>query len=138
VDYANSDLKFHKPLIVAEGFDPGYLLEPELQFGETNFRTFIEQVLRFDASAQLRDLLQSSNQQYDIVYVDWKKGADYLQRNAYLLERVIQWVDSVKAVDNCTEPNVVLGQGMGGVISRWALRDMENRSITHDTRLFIS
>jgi hypothetical protein len=138
VDYANSDLKFHKPLIVAEGFDPGYLLEPELQFGETNFRTFIEQVLRFDASAQLRDLLQSSNQQYDIVYVDWKKGADYLQRNAYLLERVIQWVDSVKAVDNCTEPNVVLGQSMGGVISRWALRDMENRSITHDTRLFIS
>src|SRR5690606_17690790 len=35
--------------------------------------------------------------------------------------------------------NVILGQSMGGVISRWALRDMETRlGQQHNTRMFIS
>lgn len=135
VDYANSDLKLHKPLIVVEGFDPGYLLNPELEFGQTDFNSFLGQL---NGSAQLQNLLQGNNQQYDIIYVDWRRGADYLQRNAYLLERVIRWVNEQKAIDGSIEPNVVLGQSMGGVIARWALRDMENRSLNHQTRLFIS
>src|SRR5690606_13123572 len=36
------------------------------------------------------------------------------------------------------QPNVVLGQSMGGVIARWALRDMEDKGQNHQTRLFIS
>lgn len=36
------------------------------------------------------------------------------------------------------QPNVVLGQSMGGVIARYALKDMENNSINHQTRLYIS
>jgi len=115
VDYAQADLKLHKPLIVVEGFDPGYLLAPENQFGYSSFYTFREQ-LRLSGS-NLDALLRGSTQQYDIIYVDWYKGADYLQRNAYLLERVIRWVNEQKAADGTTEPNVVLGQSMGGVIA---------------------
>jgi hypothetical protein len=136
VDYANSDLKLRKPLIVVEGFDPGYLLTPELEFGQTDFGTFSRQISNSNSS--LIGLLQGSIQQYDIIYVNWKKGADYLQRNGYFLERVMRWVREQKIIDGCTEPNVVLGQSMGGVIGRWALRDMENRSLAHQTRLFIS
>lgn len=135
VDYANADLKLHRPLIVVEGFDPGHLLQPELQFGYSNFRSFIDAVA---GSNSLTNLLQSSNQQYDIIYVDWAKGTDFLQRNALLLERVIRWVNEQKAIDGSIEPNVVLGQSMGGVISRWALRDMENKNLNHQARLFIS
>ncbi|WP_298389998.1 T9SS type A sorting domain-containing protein, partial [Hydrotalea sp.] len=135
VDYANANLRLRRPLIVVEGFDPGYLLAPERQFGFANFATFIEELNR---SNDLRNLLQSTNQQYDIIYVDWFRGTDFLQRNALLLERVIRWVNEQKAIDGSVEPNVVLGQSMGGVISRWALRDMENRGLNHQTRLFIS
>jgi hypothetical protein len=122
-------------LIVVEGFDPGYLLAPERQFGYSNFTTFIGQL---NGSFDLRNLLQGANQQYDIIYVDWRRGADFLQRNGYFLERVIRWVNEQKAIDGSIEPNVVLGQSMGGVIARWALRDMENLSLNHQTRLFVS
>lgn len=136
IDYANADLRLHNPLIVVEGFDPGYLLRPENQFGETSFFTFRDQ-LRLSGS-NLDVLLRGNNQQYDIIYVDWRRGADYLQRNGYFLERVIRWVNEQKAIDGIVAPNVVLGQSMGGVITRWALRDMENRNLNHQTRLFIS
>lgn len=135
VDYANADLRLRRPLIVVEGFDPGHLLAPERQFGFSNFVTFIAQL---NGSNDLRNLLQGNNQQYDIIYVDWFRGTDFLQRNALLLERVIRWVNEQKAIDGSVEPNVVLGQSMGGVISRWALRDMENRGLNHQTRLYIS
>src|SRR5690606_39829752 len=36
------------------------------------------------------------------------------------------------------EENVVIGPSMGGLISRYALRYMEQNSMDHDTRLFIS
>lgn len=94
VDYANDVdpvLNRHRlirPLIVAEGFDPGHLLHPEEQFGESTFGTFSIQV-RDGGSAQLRNLLQDNLQQYDIIYVDWARGTDFLQRNALLLERVV-------------------------------------------------
>ena len=72
----------------------------------------------------------------------YKKGNDYMQRNAYLVEDVIKWVNSVK---QGTQQNVVLGQSMGGVIARYALRDMENQLAStgnqtwnHKTNLYIS
>jgi len=132
IAYLNENKKFKKPLIVVEGFDPGYLIEPEEKFGSTNISTFL---LQLSYSPNLENLLLD---EYDIVYIDWKKGTDYLQRNAYLLEKVIKWVNAKKITDGCTEPNVVLGQSMGGVIARWALRDMEDRSMNHQTRLYIS
>src|SRR5690554_3674026 len=61
-----------------------------------------------------------------------------MQRNAYALQEVIKWVNQQKANNGSTEPNVVLGQSMGGVISRYALVDMEENNLNHDTRLFIS
>ena len=138
VDYANADLRLRRPLIVVEGFDPGHLLASELQFGYSTFNTFTRQLDNPQGFSQLTQLLRGSTQQYDIIYVDWARGTDFLQRNALLLERVIRWVNEQKAIDGSVEPNVVLGQSMGGVISRWALRDMENRGLNHQTRLFIS
>jgi hypothetical protein len=142
VDYANPPdatgrFRLVRPLIVAEGFDPGHLLRPEQESGFTDFSSFLEQI-RGSGSVQLRNLLQSPVQQYDIIYVDWDRGSDFLQRNALLLERVIRWVNDEKLADGSTQQNVVLGQSMGGVISRWALRDMEIRGLNHQTRLFIS
>ena len=84
---------------------------------------------------ELNSLLTNSSRQYDIIYVDWDNGVDFLQKNAFALEAVIAWVNSVKIG---TEKNVVLGQSMGGVVARYALADMEQSSIDHKTRLFVS
>jgi hypothetical protein len=125
-------------LIVAEGFDAGHITKPELKFGSNTIDFFLRSVNgsgSFNLSNVITDIPQ-----YDIIYVDWKNGTDYLQRNGLLLETIIRWVNNNK------EPlpgggfadNVVLGQSMGGVIGRWALRDMEIKGQQHHTRMFVS
>lgn len=133
IDDINSD-GIRKPLIVAEGFDAGIILAPELPRGMNTYFQFKSSIDNSNSS-DLRNLLSNSNRQYDIIYVDWDNGVDFLQNNAFALEAVIAWVNSVKIG---TEKNVVLGQSMGGVVARYALADMEQSSIDHKTRLFVS
>jgi hypothetical protein len=126
-----------KPLIVAEGFDPGIILSPESWNGKNTYSQFINSIYA-SLSNDLNSLLTYPSRQYDIIYVDWDNGVDYLERNAFALEEVIKWVNTQKAAVGSTEKNVVLGQSMGGVIARYALADMEKEGIEHDTRLFVS
>lgn len=132
IDDTNND-GIRKPLIVAEGFDAGIILAPELTNGMNSYYQFRNST--YDGGTELRSLIYNSNKQYDIIYVDWDNGVDFLQKNAFALEAVIAWVNSVKIG---TEKNVVLGQSMGGVIARYSLADMEQSSIDHKTRLFVS
>ena len=132
IDDTNND-GIRKPLIVAEGFDAGIILAPEMANGMNTYSQFKNST--YDGGFELRNLIYNSNKQYDIIYVDWNNGVDFLQKNAFALEAVIACVNSVKIG---TEKNVVLGQSMGGVIARYALADMEQSSLDHKTRLFVS
>jgi hypothetical protein len=134
IAYAGTCNQITKPLIVVEGFDTGFVNGG--QFGDTDIFNFLE-LVRESGSTELQNLITSttSTVDYDIIYVNWDNGTDFLQRNAYVLEDVIKWVNANKVG---TTPNVVLGQSMGGVIARYALRDMENRSEPHNTSLYIS
>lgn len=132
IDDTNND-GIRKPLIVAEGFDAGIILSPESVNGMNTYASFRNTVA--NGGIELRSLIYNNNKQYDIIYVDWDNGVDYLQKNAFALEAVIAWINSVKIG---TEKNVVLGQSMGGVITRYALADMEQSSLDHKTRLFVS
>jgi hypothetical protein len=131
----NSSLQIQKPLIVVEGFDSG-LLGIENEYGEVDLDKFIR-----SSSRQISNLPSQINT-YDIIYINFKNGKDFMQRNAYLVQDIIKWVNSVK---QGSLPNVVLGQSMGGVIARYALRDMENQLAStgnqtwqHKTSLYIS
>ena len=138
-DDADDDCQIRKPLIVAEGFDVGTLLNPENQFGTNNINIFKESI-QLSNNLEIKNLLSVNindytSQEYDIIYVDWENGVDYLQRNALALQEVIEWVNTNKVGG---EQNIILGQSMGGVIARYALTDMENDNNNHDTKLFIS
>ena len=101
IDYANNNGcgTIQKPLIVVEGFDLG-LSGVENSLGEIQYRMFRNSTV---ASINLLDEISS----YDIIYVNWKSGRDYMQRNAYLLEDIIKWVNAQKAAGS-TVQNVVL------------------------------
>ncbi len=132
IDDTNND-GIRRALIVAEGFDAGIILAPESANGMNTYSQFKNST--YYGGTELRSLIYDTNKQYDIIYVDWNNGVDFLQKNAFALEAVIAWVNSVKIG---TEKNVVLGQSMGGVIARYALADMEQSSLDHKTRLFVS
>jgi hypothetical protein len=132
-----ADHRIRRPLIVAEGYDPGHILSPEARFGSNDIEGFLEDI-RLQGPSNLRNIL-IDNPQYDLIYVDWARGTDNLIRNAQLLKEVIRIVNREKvAVNGVRQPNVLLGQSMGGVITRIALRQMELDGEQHDTRLYIS
>jgi hypothetical protein len=117
------------PLIVVEGFDPGYYLTPE---SLTGFTTYGDWISSIPSQTTLYSLLTS---QYDIVWIDFTDGSADIRNNAVVVEDVIRWVNANKTSSN---PNVVLGLSMGGLCARYALKKMENGGETHQVGLFIS
>ena len=110
---------------MAEGFDPGWITSPEEPEGENTFDGFIT-AINNSRSLQLQNLISDNPSQYDLVYVNWRNGTDFLQRNALVLEEVIREVNRLKQpLDGIMQPNVVLGSSMGGVIARMALGRMD-------------
>ncbi|SEC74250.1 PGAP1-like protein [Maribacter dokdonensis] len=133
----SSDNKIRKPLIVVEGLDTG-ILAASGRIGDSDYFTFESEIIN-NAGSELRNLITCNTAiDYDVIYVNWDNGTDYIQRNAYALQEVIKWVNAQKAANGSTTPNVVLGQSMGGIVARYALKDMENRGEQHKTSLYIS
>lgn len=143
ISYRNdNDTVIRKPLIVAEGLDIGHITKPENPEGANTYEEFIERI-RNSESNNLRQLLFNGvTSEYDLIYVNWTNGTDYLQRNAYVLEAVIKWVNDRKQPlpgNTVPEKNVVMGLSMGGVVARMALGDLERYGpYPHDTRLYVS
>lgn len=126
--------KLRKPFIVIEGYDP-----PQLgNYGLLHYDGFQSDlvVLIPNTSNTLRQELENGG--YDLVYIDFANGSDYIEANAYVVEDIINWVNQQKALNGSNEDNVVMGESMGGLIGRYALREMELLNQNHQTRKFIS
>ena len=145
VEYANNDRVLDRPLIVVEGFDAWHILhpnDPERNFSFNDFITGrgpgeILVAINKDRNGQtLNDALDERG--WDLVFVDFKNGTDHIQRNAYLVQNIIEWVNQQKAKTANPQPNVVVGMSMGGLIARYALRTMEIEGVPHHTRLYVS
>jgi hypothetical protein len=135
VETAGTDGKLDKPLIVVEGFDPD---------GSFNYSSLINSnrlgginvVINASTGYTLNQAIEDEG--YDLVFINFANGTDYIQRNAYFVEAVIEWVNQKKALNGSTEKNVVLGMSMGGLVARYALRHMETINKVHETKLYIS
>ena len=75
---------------------------------------------------------------YDIIYVDWLNCEADIRDNARLLIEIIDWVNSKKIESRSEKHNVVLGESMGGLVARYALRTMELEGHPHETIAYIS
>lgn len=132
----NATGQIRKPLIVVEGFDA------DGSFTYGGRADGLVQRLDWDLNTgnfiTLNSGLDNVND-YDMIFVNWANGADHIQRNAFVLEEVIALVNSLKTTWNgVRQQNVIVGMSMGGLVARYALRDMEVNSQNHETRLFIS
>lgn len=66
-------------------------------------------------------------------------GADYLERNAFLLVQLIQEINtSLQSNDHYENGLRIIGPSMGGQISRYALAYMEKQNLPHNTKLWVS
>jgi len=131
----NTNGVLDKPIFLIDGFDPG------------NARNIasVYNFLNYGVGQNLATDLR--NQGFDIVILNFPTytrpstttvidgGVDFIQRNAMILVALINQINSQKVG---TEKNVIIGPSMGGLIARYALRYMEQNTLNHDTRLYVS
>ncbi|GEM_PF-3534037 len=119
-----------KPLIFVEGFDPNNIFDFDPQ--HLNSKTVTDLYGIIDQS-NLASSLHANG--YDIVILNFNNGGDYIQRNAFLL---VELINQINAQKPNTEPLVVVGYSMGGLVARYALTYMEQHGMNHKTRLYVS
>jgi len=110
---------FDKPVIIVEGYDAE---------NEISARDIYDTVPQ-----QLKDYLKYSGR--DIITVSFTDTTKSLITNANNLINFITWVNQNKSGSH---PNAIMGISMGGVVTRYALKKMENTGKQHNTSLYIS
>lgn len=120
-----------KPVIVVEGYDPSDGNNHNALFNELNLSGLGTKLVV---------------QGYDVITLNFEPriingktvlgGTDYIERNAMVLVRLIEMVNTNK--DSNAEPTKVIGFSMGGLVARYALRYMELNNIPHDVDLYVS
>lgn len=137
--FTSPDGIFDKPIYVIDGFDP---TDSRNTTAVYNLLTYVD---GGGVTQNLGDRIRNE-EGFDIVIVNFPTytntlgniidgGADYIERNALSVVTVIETLNAQKVG---TEQNIIIGPSMGGLISRYALRFMEQNSISHQTRLWIS
>ncbi len=130
----NTSGTIEKPLIIVDGFDPYNNLDFDYEVANVllYYRYgFLDQISLNDDLDTLGD--------YDLIYLQYNNGTDYIERNALLLETLIKYINHTKTTwHGSKQQNVIIGESMGGIVTRYALDYMEENNDTPDTRLFIS
>jgi hypothetical protein len=139
--------QLRKPIIILDGFDPGDERKIEDIYGLLNYNN--------DNNNFGEEMRQ---QGYDVIIVNFPPiiegyinpfpavqipvyrdgGADYIERNALAVVKLIQLVNQQLVNNGSTEKLVIVGPSMGGLITRYALAYMEKNGLNHNTRLWVS
>lgn len=108
------------PVVVVEGFDLNNTLAwPEL-YALLNTENLLE------------DLRARG---FDTVVLDFNESTDPIQRNAFVLTKLLAMVDAELATPH---PYTLVGASMGGLVSRYALTWLEDQGRPHQVETFIS
>jgi hypothetical protein len=128
-----------KPFVFIEGFDPPALARIKGRPGSLiDFDKFLRQLEFYDNPVARNqdgvDLSAQLNENgYDLIFIDFANGADYIQNNAYLVWKVIEEINRMKS---STEKLMVVGASMGGLVGRVAIRYMELANVAHNIETY--
>lgn len=152
--WTNCDEHIRKPIIIIDGFDPGDGRAITSTFKNGEWQPGIWDLLSYGNDKHLGDELRLKG--YDVIVLNFPNyqspetgalrdgGADYIERNAMVLVKLIQTVNAELQQNGSTEKIVVVGPSMGGQVARYALAYMEKQqnlgvaNMDHNTRLYVS
>ncbi len=130
---------FDKPFIFVEGIDFDYTVSAQRNgdFGWCEFTSGMGNpdypYSMLQKMPQLLDAVRANG--YDIILLDFRDGATWIEHNSALLRHLLLMVNDGKSGEH---QNIVAGASMGGQISRYALRMMELDGQDHCTKIWIS
>ncbi|MFO7789576.1 MAG: hypothetical protein R6V32_03310, partial [Bacteroidales bacterium] len=127
-----------KPVILLNGFDPDshrHLYVPDDDCLTDDGLTYEKCIYCVANEHGMAESLRSAG--YDIVILDFA-DLDVIREQADVLQAlIIELKQKMQACNNQHE-FVVIGPSSGGLVARYALAEMEEDNIDHNTRLYIS
>ncbi|MCB0490706.1 MAG: T9SS type A sorting domain-containing protein, partial [Cyclobacteriaceae bacterium] len=75
---------------------------------------------------------------FDMIFVNFKDGATFVQRNAFMFESALAMVNQSLLSNGSNESITLIGISMGGVVTRYALADLEKSGIDHNVKTWFS
>ncbi len=108
------------PVVVVEGFDLDNTMNWPVLYDLLNQQNMLE------------DLLADG---YDAVVLDFTEATEPIQRNAFVLTKLLAQVNATTAPGRTS---AVVGASMGGLVARYALTWLENQAIDHQVRTYLS
>ncbi len=154
---AGSNGQLHRPIIITDGYDPGdsysindFAVDYRFFFNYLQNQGYDVVIANFPQYliGQVKERLiikhHGSGPGVDDVlefYVDRYRdgGDDYIERNAKALEALIRHINTELAANGGQDEQlVVIGPSMGGLITRYALAEMEQNGEDHNTRLWVA
>jgi len=146
----NTACELRKPYIVVSGYGPevpGVVNQKTLVADQANKMLYTSMNGMYGADASGNEqagennganiLYRLRNEGYDVVTVYFDNGVDFVQNHAALVEEVIAWVNEEKANNGSKHENVICGQSMGGVSTRYALAAWEKKYMQEDSETYM-
>ncbi|MDH6126097.1 hypothetical protein [Kitasatospora sp. GP82] len=125
VYYAKGRKRLERPFIFADGFN----------YGPSDLPGLWEHFNTIYAKGKIGFLDQLLNAGIDVILVGFDLRHTYIQANAGVVISAIQRAISERHGDT---PLIVGGVSMGGLITRYALAEMEHRKQDHQTETYLS
>ncbi len=122
------DHRIRKPIIFIDGFDPSD------SHNESTLQKMITEEI--PNSPTISSLL--NDDEYDLFYINFINSTIDIRRNAQYVREAIEWINERKHEAFSYERDIVMGNSMGGVVGKWALRTMELDGVDHETELYIT
>lgn len=128
------------PVVFIEGFDLDSDPNDD-RFGSVTWHTLMTG-LSFDENGRrvrpnLRDLKYLASDlyeyNYDLVFIDFKDASADLFANGNTVIRILKWLESQKVGNDGIS---VIGASMGGIVARYAIRQMELTECGHCVKLY--
>jgi hypothetical protein len=116
--YNGADNKFDRPIIIVQGFDPIGQITKDSQ--KIKYRIFTSELTRLG---------------YDMVYVMLNNTNLPLPDNTNIVKDILKQINLKK---ESNFESVLIGESMGGLLSRMALKELENERYDHKVGLYIS
>ena len=135
IGYGCSDLGLRKPLLYVQGYFPQIGNEAPQDY------QFLFEIDRYGqnipgSSDDILDILELEN--YDIIYLQLSNPGDVVDRNAEIVKKAIRELNTMLADNGSQEQIIVIGASMGGLLSKYALLEMEQAGEDHNVKTLIT
>lgn len=137
--YACSDNKLRKPFIIVAGWGPH--TDKSTINNNQNWPTSLGQLANQFNQAGLIENLHDKG--FDVIMCQFFPPNAYIEKNAELLEQLINLVNTSKMQNDSYQENIIMGFSAGSLATRLALQKMEYKHLNQNgphphTKLYIS